>query len=106
MCWPAEAAERKAAHADDKAGRSEQEREQKGEAYRQDPLFVYLWERQYGLPGYKAGGLSRWLDGKLARFIGFADARANFKNDSAIWAKQTQKERTNFFLFLMIHFSI
>ena len=74
----AEAAERKAAHADDKAGRSEQEREQKGEAYRQDPLFMYLWERQYGLPGYKAGGLARWLDGKLARFIGFADARANY----------------------------
>lgn len=74
----AEAAARQAAHADDKAVRSAQEREQKGEAYRQDPLFKYLWERQYGLPGYQAGGLVRWLDGKVARLIGFADARANY----------------------------
>lgn len=74
----AEQAERQALHAAEKAGRSEQERQQKGEAYRQDPLFTYLWERRYGLPEYEAGGLARWLDGKVARLIGFADARANF----------------------------
>ena len=74
----AEQAERKALHADDKAGRSEEERQSKGDAYKQDPLFGYLWERKYGLPEYKAGGLTRWLDGKVARLIGFADARANF----------------------------
>ena len=74
----AEQAQRKAAHADDKAGRSEQERESKGQAYRDDPLFTYLWDRQFGLPGYKGGGLTRWLDGKVARLIGFADARANY----------------------------
>ncbi len=39
---------------------------------------MYLWDRQYGLPGYKACGLTRWLDGKVARLIGFADARANY----------------------------
>lgn len=74
----AEQAERKALHAAEKAGRSEEERQQKGEAYRQDRLFTYLWERHYGLPEYEAGGLTRWLDGKVARLIGFADARANF----------------------------
>ena len=74
----AEQAERRALHADSKATRSEEERQSKGEAYRQDPLFGYLWERHYGLPEYKAGGLVRWLDGKVARLIGFADARANF----------------------------
>jgi hypothetical protein len=74
----AEQAQRKAAHAEDKAGRSEQERESKGQAYRDDPLFTYLWDRQFGLPSYKGGGLTRWLDGKVARLIGFADARANY----------------------------
>jgi chromosome segregation ATPase len=73
----AEQAERKALHALDKADRSEKELQEKGAAYRDDPLFVYLWERKYGLPEYRASGLTRWLDGKVARLIGFADARAN-----------------------------
>jgi len=71
-------AERTARHADEKASGSEQEREQKGESYRSDPLFMYLWERSYGLPAYMANPLIRWLDGKVARLIGFADARANY----------------------------
>ncbi len=74
----AEEAERRARHAADKADRSAQEREEKGKAYRDDPLFVYLWERQYGLPDYRAGNLARWLDAKVARLIGYADARANY----------------------------
>jgi hypothetical protein len=71
-------AERMAAHADEKASQSEQEKEQKGDSYHHDPLFMYLWNRHYGLPSYKASGLIRWLDGKVARLIGFADARANY----------------------------
>ncbi len=74
----AEQAQRKAAHAEDKAERSAAEREDKGRAYREDPLFRYLWERSYGLPGYQANALVRWLDGKVARLIGYAEARANF----------------------------
>ncbi|MCU7883222.1 MAG: hypothetical protein KZQ82_03395 [Candidatus Thiodiazotropha sp. (ex Lucinoma annulata)] len=74
----AEVVERKAMHAGEKASRSEGEREQKGDTYRNDPLFMYLWQRNYGLPAYKASGLVRWLDGKVAHLIGFADARANF----------------------------
>ncbi|MFM1891493.1 MAG: hypothetical protein RLZ44_570 [Pseudomonadota bacterium] len=73
----ARAAERTALHADEKATNSAQELESKGESYRSDPLFMYLWQRNYGLPGYKAGPLLRWLDGKVAHLIGFADARAN-----------------------------
>ena len=73
-----EQAERKALHASEKATRSAEELEQKGATYRADPLFLYLWERHYGQPAYDAGGLTRWLDGKVARLIGYADARANF----------------------------
>ena len=71
-------AQRKAAHAAEKAERSEEEREEKGVSYREDPLFMYLWTRRYGKPEYRAWGLTRWLDSKVARLIGFADARASY----------------------------
>jgi hypothetical protein len=83
----AQEAERVARHADEKAGRSEAEREQKGASYRGDPLFMYLWERHYGLPAYKAWGLTRMLDGWVARLIGFADARANYSRLNEIPAR-------------------
>lgn len=73
-----EDAERKAQHAREKAVRSDEERQNKGHAYQQDVLFMYLWDRQYGLPEYTANPMLRWLDGKVARLIGFADARANY----------------------------
>jgi len=71
-------AERVAMHAGEKAANSEQEQEHKGESYSNDPLFMYLWGRRYGLPEYAANSLTRWLDGKVAGLIGFADARANY----------------------------
>jgi hypothetical protein len=71
-------AQRKASHAAEKADRSEEEREAKGVSYREDPLFMYLWTRRYGQPEYRAWGLTRWLDGKVARLIGFADAGTNY----------------------------
>lgn len=71
-------AERKAAHAAEKADRSEAEREEKGVSYREDPLFMYLWKRRYGQPDYRAWALTRWLDGKVARLIGYAEAGANY----------------------------
>jgi hypothetical protein len=71
-------AERTARHADEKATNSEQEMDHKGESYRADPLFMYLWNRNYGLPEYNATSLIRWLDGKVARLIGFADVRTNY----------------------------
>lgn len=74
----AQEAERTALHADEKATRSEEEKEQKGESYRNDSLFTYLWERRFGLPDYRAGFLVRWLDGLVARLVGYADARANY----------------------------
>ena len=76
--------ERKAAHAAEKADRSEAEREEKGVSYRDDPLFMYLWKRRYGQPDYRAWALTRWLDGKVARLIGYADAGANYARLSEI----------------------
>ena len=74
----AQESERLARHAQEKAAQSESEREQKGVSYRADPLFMYLWNRRFGQPEYRSGGLVRMLDAKVARLIGYADARANY----------------------------
>ncbi len=72
-------ADRIAQHAETKASESEQEEQAKGAAYRDDALFMYLWRRGFGTPEYRRGGLVRWLDGKVARLIGYADARLNYQ---------------------------
>ncbi len=71
-------AERVALHAEEKATRSEQELEEKGRAYRQDPLFMYLWRRGFASERYRAAPLFRWLDGVVARHAGFLDARLDY----------------------------
>lgn len=76
-------ADRVAGRADAKATQSESEQATKGEAYRADPLFSYLWRRKYGTAEYRSGGfifapLIRYLDGRVARLVGYQDARANY----------------------------
>ena len=71
-------AERIAMHAAEKAAHSEQEMDEKGQSYTDDALFMYLWERHYGTPQYRAWPITRWMDNRVAHLIGFADARANF----------------------------
>lgn len=62
----------------EKAKRAEQDQADKGRAYENDPLFMYLWQRQYGTREYQAKGLIRWLDGKVADLVKYQDARANY----------------------------
>ena len=71
-------ADRIARHAEDKALHSEQEKDEKGQSYRDDALFLYLWDRHYGTPQYRAWPVTRWLDTKVARLVDFEDARANY----------------------------
>lgn len=73
-----ELARRTAIHADTKAGQSEEELENKGQPYRDDPLFMYLWKRGYQTPDYSGGNLTRWLDGWVARLVKYPEARTNF----------------------------
>ncbi|SHM14529.1 coiled-coil domain-containing protein [Roseibium suaedae] len=74
----AEAAARTAEAATDKAQRAIADEEEKGKAYLDDRLFVYLWERGFGTPDYASTGLIRSLDRWVARLIGFEGARANY----------------------------
>ncbi len=73
-----ELARRTALHADTKAKQSEEELESKGQPYRDDPLFMYLWQRGYQTPEYQGGNLTRWLDGWVARLVNYSESRANF----------------------------
>ena len=61
-----------------KTEQAEADREVKGRPYREDRLFMYLWEAGYGTSSYKAGNLTRYLDGLVADLVGYAKARPNY----------------------------
>jgi hypothetical protein len=61
-----------------KTAQAEADREQKGRPYRDDPLFMYLWNNGFGTKSYRANNLVAWLDGKIAAMVGFPEARPNF----------------------------
>ncbi|MEQ1768452.1 MAG: hypothetical protein ABL879_01320 [Devosia sp.] len=61
-----------------KTEQAEADRESKGRPYRDDPLFMYLWERGFGTKNYRANNLVVMLDRWVARLIDFVDARPNF----------------------------
>ncbi|WP_449396826.1 hypothetical protein [Devosia riboflavina] len=57
---------------------AETDREEKGKPYRDDPLFMYLWDSGYGTSAYKANNLIRYFDGMVANLVGFQKARPNY----------------------------
>ena len=52
-----------------------------------DPLFMYLWRRQYAQPAYQAGPVAKALDGWVARLIDYPTARARFEAIAALPAR-------------------
>ena len=54
------------------------DREKKGAPYDNDPLFSYLWDRQFRTPDYRAGPFARFLDGWVARLCGYDKAHLNY----------------------------
>lgn len=67
-----------AENAEEKRATAEQDLEKKGEPYRSSELFIYLWERHYGTPEYKANTLIRALDSWVAKLCEFTEARTNY----------------------------
>lgn len=53
--------------------------QEKGEVYRSDPLFMYLWERRYRTVDYKAGNVFRFLDGLVARLCNYDKSYRNYE---------------------------
>jgi len=73
-----EQAQATASAAKEKAETALEDRETKGQAYLDDPLFVYLWEREFGTSSYDKTGIIRSLDRWVAGLIKFHDARPNY----------------------------
>ena len=73
-----EAAQKMLEAAEQKATTAESDRDEKGKPYRDDPLFMYLWERQFGTSSYRAGNIVRMLDRWVAGLVRFHEARANY----------------------------
>jgi hypothetical protein len=67
-----------AGEATSKTKQADTDRELKGRPYREDRLFMYLWESGYGTKDYHANPLVAWLDRLVAKRIGFAAARPNY----------------------------
>lgn len=61
-----------------KTEQAEADQAAKGKPYRDDPLFMYLWESGYGTPSYRANNLVRYFDSLVAGVVGFDKARPNF----------------------------
>ncbi len=54
------------------------DRKKKGAPYDDDPLFSYLWKRGFRTTDYRGGGITKLLDGWVARLIRFDRARLNY----------------------------
>ncbi len=55
------------------------DRIEKGAPYDTDPLFAYLWKRQFRSPAYKAGPLIRFLDAWVASLCKYDQAFLNYQ---------------------------
>ncbi len=73
-----EKAEALHAGAAEKARTAEKDRQQKGKAYEDDPLFMYLWRRDYGGKEYRPNALIRMADDWVAKLVRYNEARANY----------------------------
>ncbi len=61
-----------------KTEQAEEDLEEKGKPYRDDKIFMYLWNRHYGTKDYDAGFITRFFDKKLADHIRYDKARINY----------------------------
>lgn len=71
-------AQMRAEAAEEKAQKSEADRDEKSRPYLADNLFVYLWKRHYGTSSYHAGPIARMGDAFVARVIKYETARQNY----------------------------
>lgn len=74
----AESSDSVADRAEAKAKAAHEDRVTKGQPYEADPLFTYLWSRGFGTPAYAGGGITRLLDGWVARVAGYEPLRRDY----------------------------
>jgi DNA repair exonuclease SbcCD ATPase subunit len=62
----------------EKASQSEADLASKGKPYQADAIFMYLWQRRYMTPDYRANRIIRSLDGWVAGLIDYGENRADY----------------------------
>ena len=67
-----------AGRAAEKASQSEADLASKGKPYQEDSIFMYLWQRRYMTPDYRANRIIRSLDNWVARLIDYRETRADY----------------------------
>ena len=67
-----------AVRAEQKLELAKTDRSEKGKPYESDPLFSYLWQRKFRTPEYGKRGLSRMMDGWVARLCRYDEAYLNY----------------------------
>ena len=70
--------------AEKKNQQSETDRDIKRIPYENDPLFMYLWKRQFGTTAYASGFFVRHFDNMIAQLIGYHQARVDYAMLNAI----------------------
>lgn len=64
--------------AEKKAVQAEADRDEKRRPYEDDPLFMYLWKRQFGTASYRGNPFTLYMDRLVARVVGYDKARPNY----------------------------
>ncbi len=69
--------------------------EEKGAPYREDALFMYLWERKFRSPEYDAGLFTRMMDGWVAKLCKYDQAFLNFERltNLPVWLEQHAQDQ-------------
>ncbi|MEL8056228.1 MAG: hypothetical protein AAGK66_08745, partial [Pseudomonadota bacterium] len=71
------------------------ERDEKGDPYEQDPLFMYLWRRGFRTTEYRGRGAFKMLDNWVAKLCKYDDTRVNYQrlNDIPNWLEQHLRDK-------------
>ncbi len=86
----AQLAESVSAEAERKVEQAQADMAEKAAPYKDDALFIYLWERGFGTTEYNGGLFSRFMDSWVARLIGYEESRINYWNLTEIPKRLTE----------------
>lgn len=86
----AQLAESVSAEAERKVEQAQSDMAEKAAPYKEDALFLYLWERGFGTTEYEGRLFSRFMDSWVARLITYEESRVNYWNLTEIPKRLTE----------------
>jgi len=86
----AQLADSVSAEAERKVDQAQTDMAEKAAPYKEDALFIYLWQRGFGTTEYSGGLFARFMDSWVARLIGYEESRINYWNLTEIPKRLTE----------------